>query len=190
MAYKIYIELSSRRLILKNDERVEHIFPVAIGKPSNPTPTGDFKVLNKIKNPGGILGTRWIQFTWNEHGIHGTNQPHLIGQAVSLGCVRMYNHDVEIVYDKVSLGTPVIIRQTLTGSIEHPKDDPSDSSTDRYNNSYFIYTVRKGDSLWKIGQRFNVSVAEIKRINELTSDLIYPGQKLKLPVRSTYYRIY
>ena len=52
MAYKIYIELSSRRLILKNNEQIEHIFPVAIGKPSTPTPTGDFKLLNKIKNPG------------------------------------------------------------------------------------------------------------------------------------------
>src|SRR5690554_5755327 len=184
MAYKIYIELNTRRLILNNNDKVENIYPVAIGKPSTPTPTGDYKILNKISNPGGVLGTRWMQFTWREHGIHGTNQPHLIGQAVSLGCVRMYNQDVEVVYSKVSVGTAIIIRQSLTGNIEHPKDDPSDSSTDQDNNSYFIYTVHKGDSLWKISQRYNVSVEEIKRINELSSDLIYPGQKLKLPVRS------
>lgn len=60
MAYKIYLELNTRRLILKNNEQIEHIFPVAIGKPSTPTPTGDFTILNKILNPGGVLGTRWI----------------------------------------------------------------------------------------------------------------------------------
>lgn len=52
MAYKIYLELNTRRLILKNNEQIEHIFPVAIGKPSTPTPTGDFTILNKILNPG------------------------------------------------------------------------------------------------------------------------------------------
>jgi len=180
MSYKIYLELNTRRLILKNNEQVEHIFPIAIGKASTPTPTGDFTILNKILNPGGVLGTRWMQFTWREHGIHGTNQPNLIGQAVSLGCVRMYNNDVEIVYSKVSTGTPVIIRESLTGNIEHPKDNPSDSSPE----SYFIYTVRTGDSLWKISQRYNVSVSVIKELNQLSSDIIYPGQKLKIPTRN------
>ncbi|MFP4660615.1 MAG: L,D-transpeptidase family protein [Halanaerobiales bacterium] len=184
MTHKIYIETNTRRLILKNNNQVVNIFPVAVGKPSTPTPTGDFKILNKIYNPGGILGTRWMQFTWREHGIHGTNQPHLIGQAVSLGCVRMYNKDAEAVYSKVSVGTPIIIRQSFTGNIEHPKDDPSDSSSDSNNNSYFVYTVHKGDSLWKISRKYNVSVAEIKRINELESDSIYPGQKLKIPTRT------
>ncbi|MFP4016195.1 MAG: L,D-transpeptidase [Halanaerobiales bacterium] len=117
MAYKIYIETNTRRLILKNNNQVVNTFPVAVGKPSTPTPTGDFKILNKIYNPGGVLGTRWMQFTWREHGIHGTNQPHLIGQAVSLGCVRMYNKDAETVYSMVSVGTPIIIRQSFTGNI-------------------------------------------------------------------------
>lgn len=184
MAYKIYIELNSRRLILKNNNQIEHTFPVAVGKPSTATPTGDFKILNMISNPGGVLGTRWMQFTWREHGIHGTNQPQFIGQAVSLGCVRMYNKDAETVYSKVSTGTPIIIRESFTGNIEHPKDNPSDSSTDSNNNSYFIYTVRKGDSLWKLSQRYNVSIARIKQVNELSSDTIYPGQKLKIPTRT------
>lgn len=184
MAYKIYIETNSRRLILKNNNQVVNTFPVAVGKPSTPTPTGDYKILNKILNPGGVLGARWMQFTWREHGIHGTNQPQFIGQAVSLGCVRMYNRNAETVYSNVSVGTPVIIRQSFTGNIEYPKDDPSDSSSDPNNNSYFIYTVHKGDSLWKISQKYNVSIAEIKRINELETDIIYPGQKLKIPTRS------
>ena len=43
--------------------------------------------------------------------IHGTNQPQLIGQAVSHGCVRMTNADIVAVSDLVSVGSPVIIQR-------------------------------------------------------------------------------
>lgn len=43
------------------------------------------------------------------------------------------------------------------------------------------YVVRQGDSLWKIAKRFNAEVAEIKRINELDSDLLQPGRELEIP---------
>ena len=178
MSPEINIELAQRRLILKLGGNIYSTYPVAIGKSSTPTPTGDFHIINKIKNPGGVLGTRWMQFTWREHGIHGTNQPQSIGKAVSLGCVRMYNHDVEIVYDKVEMNTPIIIRQYFddsgsTGS-KGNKQKPTDDSS-------VTYTVQKGDSLWKISRTFNVSVNSIKRANNLTNDLIYPGQKLIIP---------
>ena len=41
-----------------------------------------------------------------------------------------------------------------------------------------IYTVKPGDNLWNIGKRYYISVDRIKKINDLTSDMIYPGQKL------------
>lgn len=180
MAYSINIELNSRRLILKKGNSVINSYPVAIGKPSTPTPTGDFQVLTKIKNPGGVLGTRWMQFTWQEHGIHGTNQPWLIGQTVSNGCVRMHNINVEEVYDLVSVGTPVIIRPGFSQG-NFPSEPKNGSS--RPAQSYFIYTVRKGDSLWKISRRYSISINEIITLNNLSGDIIYPGQKLKIPTR-------
>ena len=41
--------------------------------------------------------------------IHGTNEPHTIGQAVSSGCIRMLNEDVVDLYNRVRVGTPVIV---------------------------------------------------------------------------------
>jgi lipoprotein-anchoring transpeptidase ErfK/SrfK len=43
--------------------------------------------------------------------IHGTNQPQTIGTAVSSGCFRLTNPDVSDLYERVPVGTKVIIRQ-------------------------------------------------------------------------------
>ena len=175
MKTQINIELAQRRLMLKIEGNIFSTYPVAIGKPSTPTPVGDFKIINKIKNPGGALGTRWMQFTWREHGIHGTNAPESIGKAVSLGCVRMYNHDVEEVYNRVESNTPIIIRHVF----ENGKNKPFEDGSDKQRT--LTYTVKSGDSLWKISQKFNVSVDSIKQANNLTNDKIFPGQKLVIP---------
>ena len=41
--------------------------------------------------------------------IHGTNQPEYIGRAISSGCIRMTNEDAIDLYDRVQLGTPVVV---------------------------------------------------------------------------------
>src|SRR5207244_11173218 len=41
--------------------------------------------------------------------IHGTNQPEYIGSAISSGCIRMTNEDVIDLYNRVKLGTPVVV---------------------------------------------------------------------------------
>jgi lipoprotein-anchoring transpeptidase ErfK/SrfK len=99
---------------------VKH-FRVGLGA-DNSTPTGTWQVENKLANPtyypprgGDIiaaddpnnpLGERWIGLTGisgqavgqQRYGIHGTNEPDSIGRNVSMGCIRMYNEDVEQVY--------------------------------------------------------------------------------------------
>ena len=105
----IVISVGERALGLYEGNQLIKRYPVAIGKPSTPTPVGTHRVLEKVLHPGGALGTRWIGFTYQMHGIHGTNRPELIGQAVSNGCVRMHNSHVEELYEMVGLGAPVIV---------------------------------------------------------------------------------
>jgi lipoprotein-anchoring transpeptidase ErfK/SrfK len=56
----------------------------------------------------GVLGTRRLNLG-NGYALHGTNQPDSIGRAVSHGCVRLRNADIEKLYAMVSVGTPVYI---------------------------------------------------------------------------------
>jgi L,D-transpeptidase-like protein len=56
----------------------------------------------------GVLGTRRLVLG-DGYALHGTNKPESIGQAVSHGCVRLRNEDIEKLYEMVPVGTPVYI---------------------------------------------------------------------------------
>jgi lipoprotein-anchoring transpeptidase ErfK/SrfK len=56
----------------------------------------------------GMLGTTAI-YLQHDIAVHGTNNPELLGQPVSHGCIRMTNEDVRRLYHEVQIGTPVII---------------------------------------------------------------------------------
>jgi lipoprotein-anchoring transpeptidase ErfK/SrfK len=61
--------------------------------------------------PGNPLGARAMYLGTTVYRIHGTNQPQTIGTAVSSGCFRLTNPDVADLYDRIPVGTKVIIRQ-------------------------------------------------------------------------------
>jgi len=125
---QIVIYLGQRQLVLLQNDQVIKDFPVAIGQDDWQTPVGTFKVQSMRKQPhwqhpitkqsigpgpDNPLGNRWIGFLEEGEffiGIHGTNQDTLIGQAVSHGCVRMFNEDIQALYDQVKIGTPVVVK--------------------------------------------------------------------------------
>ncbi|HHW15584.1 MAG TPA: LysM peptidoglycan-binding domain-containing protein [Firmicutes bacterium] len=159
--YSIEVNRGARTLTLLRNGVVQAVFPIAIGKPSTPTPLGNFTILNKAWNPGGPFGTRWLGVTWDGIGIHGTGDPSSIGLAVSNGCIRLYNQDIESFFNAVNVGDPVrIIAGQVAGN---------------------TYTVQPGDTLYLIAQRFGTTVAELMQANGLTTDFIYPGQVLFIP---------
>jgi lipoprotein-anchoring transpeptidase ErfK/SrfK len=61
--------------------------------------------------PGNPLGARALYLGTTVYRIHGTNQPHTIGTAVSSGCFRLTNPDVTDLFDRIPVGTKVLVRQ-------------------------------------------------------------------------------
>jgi lipoprotein-anchoring transpeptidase ErfK/SrfK len=64
--------------------------------------------------PGGVnnpLGARALYLGSSLYRIHGTTEAQTIGTAVSSGCIRMMNKDVEDLYDRVPVGTRVIVQR-------------------------------------------------------------------------------
>jgi lipoprotein-anchoring transpeptidase ErfK/SrfK len=62
--------------------------------------------------PGGIenpLGARAMYLGGTLYRIHGSNEPETIGTAVSSGCIRMLNEDVVDLYQRVKVGTKVVV---------------------------------------------------------------------------------
>jgi hypothetical protein len=121
---KIEIDLSERRLTVYRRGDQQGSWPVAVGRPGLSTPTGTFFVTLKLRPPvpGGAygvlaLGTSAFQpklSDWEGGGIvaiHGTNEPWLVGQAISHGCVRMKNTAIVKVGKLVPAGSPVFIRK-------------------------------------------------------------------------------
>jgi lipoprotein-anchoring transpeptidase ErfK/SrfK len=120
---QILVSLPDRKLALIEDGEVKRVYPVAVGKETTPSPSGRFKVVNRVANPtyyhpGKVveagpqnpLGNRWIGLSQKGYGIHGTNEPKSIGKAASHGCIRMAKKDLEELFEIVRPGDVVEIR--------------------------------------------------------------------------------
>lgn len=135
----VVIDVTTHKLKLFSSGRQIKEYPVAVGKPSTPTPIGEFAVTDKhINNPNkwgrddpswapedaaefgagkNPMGTRWLGFHTEpgvaHYGIHGTPVPQTVGTDASHGCVRMLNKDVEELFRWIDLKTPVkVMRST------------------------------------------------------------------------------
>ena len=117
---RIIVSLEDRKLALVEDGKVVKIYPVAVGKPSTPSPVGTFTIARRVMNPtyshdGRIVppgphnpvGSRWMGLSIHGYGIHGTNEPGSIGKAASHGCIRLAKADLEELYPQVAVGDTV-----------------------------------------------------------------------------------
>ena len=112
---QLQVDLSARTLSVIQGGEVVQTYPVAIGKPSYPTPKGTFNIRRIIWNPRWVppdskwaknkiargpgdpknpMGRVKIFFSEPDYYIHGTREVDSLGQAESHGCLRMRNSDV------------------------------------------------------------------------------------------------
>lgn len=125
---RLVADLSDRRVYLYHRQSLMASYAIAIGQEGWETPVGLFRITQMRRypvwkhplthaiyppGPENPLGSRWIEFWANnrlQFGFHGTNEEELIGQAVSHGCLRLRNRDVEQLYDQISVGTPLEVQ--------------------------------------------------------------------------------
>ena len=126
----IVVDLSQRTVNLFAAMKLDKTYPCAIGTSDHPTPRGSFKIVEKrfmptwrnpgsewaktmpafiAPGPGSPLGTRALNLDASGIRIHGTSSDFSIGAAASHGCLRMHMWDIEDLYPRVPVGTPVFI---------------------------------------------------------------------------------
>ncbi len=144
----IVINLSEKRLyyfFTHKGSRLVATFPVGIGSEGNDTPTGKFRVIEKIKYPtwhvpesikkerpdlpaqippgrGNPLGSHALRLSSKDILIHGTNRPWGIGRSVSHGCLRLYPENILKLFRLVPVGVDVtIVRQPVKVGVKGNK---------------------------------------------------------------------
>jgi lipoprotein-anchoring transpeptidase ErfK/SrfK len=121
---RVVVDLSDRELTYYKGGEEVLTSVVAIGTSRNPTPTGHFYITDNVTmaNPNSPWGPHAFglsarsdtitEYTGGDGivGIHGTNRPGSIGNAASLGCVRLPNDVITQLHELIAIGTPVEIR--------------------------------------------------------------------------------
>ncbi|SEP44499.1 L,D-transpeptidase [Propionispora vibrioides] len=107
----VVVHLTTHRACYFENDQLIKEYRVGSGKSETPTPPGSYKVVEKLvfKNQGDIdFGSRRLVLSSDRTCLHGSWNGPVEGY-VSGGCVRMYNPDIEELFEKVDVGTPVIM---------------------------------------------------------------------------------
>lgn len=165
----IVVNLSEMRLyyfFTEGGSRLVTTFPIGIGIEGYDTPTGDFRVIEKIENPSWYvpesiqkerpqlqmvlppgpdnpLGSHAIRLSSRTILIHGTNKPWGVGRRVSHGCIRLYPEDIPKLFELVPNGSPVtIVRQPVKIGIKDNRVFIEVNSDQEEKRNYFNEAVK------------------------------------------------
>ncbi|MEM9380068.1 MAG: L,D-transpeptidase [Planctomycetota bacterium] len=123
----VIVDLDARVVLYRHGDEVVQLWECGVGKPGSETPLGVYSVGDKIKKPAHTtwklpyghpdnpLGSRWLALLQDgrntSYGFHGTSDPSGVGKAVSAGCVRMRNEDVNELFEILPMGAEVVIQE-------------------------------------------------------------------------------
>jgi lipoprotein-anchoring transpeptidase ErfK/SrfK len=121
--FRVEIQLGEHRITVRNGSRVIVAEPIGVGRSVVPTPIGTYFIVELLRqpNPSGPYGPYAFGLSAFSNvyqsfgggpgsiGLHGTNEPWLLGHDVSHGCIRMSNAGIQRLAALLPLGTPVII---------------------------------------------------------------------------------
>ncbi len=132
VATAILVRVKEQKLYFYENATLSGVYRVSTGTPRYPTPLGTFKVIQKIVNPSWTnpapdgwgkdmpayippgpdnpLGTRALQLNVPGILIHGTQNVRALGSPASHGCIRMKMDEIETLFPRVPVGTPVFVR--------------------------------------------------------------------------------
>jgi lipoprotein-anchoring transpeptidase ErfK/SrfK len=130
----VKVDVKTNMLGVFEGDKIIAAYPVSVGSKQTATPIGEWKVRGVAKlptfrwdermlkhgersknfyllkpGPNNPVGVVWIALNKRGIGIHGTDEPDTIGQAVSHGCIRLANWDVVRLAGKVKAGVPVSV---------------------------------------------------------------------------------
>jgi len=133
----VLINLAEMRIYYRPSEINKiYIYPIGIGKTDWDTPTGEMKIIRKVRHPNWVLpesirkyraahgeimpkvipagpenpqGDYKLDLSIPALAIHGTNLAAAIGRRSSAGCIRLYNSDIQELFNMVKVGTKVLI---------------------------------------------------------------------------------
>ncbi|MGE5320468.1 MAG: L,D-transpeptidase family protein [Hyphomicrobiaceae bacterium] len=143
----ILINLPQKMLFNFSQGNLVSAYPIGLGKPSWPTPEGDFKIVTRQANktwlvpksiqeemrregkavleevppgPDNPLGAHWLGLSLWGYGIHGTIAPASVYHFQSHGCIRLHPDDIAELFGQVRVGTPgrLIYQPVLLAVIE------------------------------------------------------------------------
>ena len=121
VTYRVTVSLSKHNLVVRNGSSLVLDTTVAVGTPDTPTPPGLFFVTELLSVPDtsgpygpyayGLSGHSPVLDDFangdGQLGLHGTNQPNLLGSDATHGCIRLSNDDIAKLAPELPLGTPV-----------------------------------------------------------------------------------
>ncbi|MGE5607539.1 MAG: L,D-transpeptidase [Bacteroidota bacterium] len=156
--WEIMINIPECQLYVYYNGWLFKTYKVAVGKLNSPSPTGEFRIVNKVidptwypegkpavpPGPDNPLGKYWMGLNNKGYGIHGNSAAWSIGSPASKGCFRMDNLEIEELFSFIPIGTLVkVIYKTVQWRIDHQNQAWLEIYPDIYRRNDLEFKVQQ-----------------------------------------------